>query len=686
MTGIPFSKWIHNEVRPDSDETKEQSEKSRSKMILKEQDPLFEKYKVNTKPINYAILNNDYYKRFVRQTDLYSEHAYWKATSVPPLDPSHSSTTIIVEVPKELPTVSMVNNSLKEIKRNLTGLIRMSKKEPTANMLSQRARGFGTHKGFGSAVCAENLKKQDNSDCFQIIPLELGFRCSKHRKRDRIFQSQSHNFVITSWWLFRQHTCFIRNLEGVDLLTGSRGDNLYTLSLGNMMASSPICLLSKASKTKSWLWHRRLSHLNFGSINHLARHGLVRGLPKLKFEKDHLCSACALGKSSKKPHKPKSEDTNQEKLYLLHMDLCGPMRVASVSGKKYILVIVDDYSRFTWVKCLRSKDEAPAFIINFLKMIQTSTPLLRTAIPTMIVRNGKLQPKADIGHSGPALHEMTPCFKINFRLVPNPPSSTSIRPPTRTDWIVFSTNFDESPNVDVQMPPEVIASYVHKQFAPEHALSNGSPSSTTVDQEAPTQITLYTTRNLNLPSFLMSQPDGFVDPDKPNHVYKLKKALYGLKQAPRAWYDMLSSFLLSNDFSKGSLDPLCTYPNLPVHYRIRQDRIELIKHIDIRFHFHQWSMLRMGDRTLPLSTAEISIGRHLPVKHLDEKELRLLTNKLGSGVLPGYSKTKNWQMKLNDSVAVLNLSGALIKSHVGSSSRASYASIESPGGSGLEYT
>ncbi|GJX99366.1 putative ribonuclease H-like domain-containing protein [Tanacetum coccineum] len=169
---------------------------------------------------------------------------------------------------------------------------------------------------------------------------------------------------------FRQHTCYIRNLEGVDLLTGSRGDNLYTLSLGDMMASSPICLLSKASKTKSWLWHHRLSYLNFGAINHLAGHGLVRGLPKLKFENDHLCSACALGKSTKKPHKSKSEDTNQEKLYLLHMDLCGPMRVASVNGKKYILVIVDDYSRFTWVKCLRSKDEAPAFIINFLKMIQ----------------------------------------------------------------------------------------------------------------------------------------------------------------------------------------------------------------------------------------------------------------------------------------------------------------------------
>ncbi|GKA64373.1 integrase, catalytic region, zinc finger, CCHC-type containing protein [Tanacetum coccineum] len=83
---------------------------------------------------------------------------------------------------------------------------------------------------------------------------------------------------------------------------GSRGDNLYTLLLGNMMASSPICLLSKASKTKSWLWHHRLSHLNFGAINHLVIHGLVRGLPKLKFKKDHLCSACALGKSSKKPY------------------------------------------------------------------------------------------------------------------------------------------------------------------------------------------------------------------------------------------------------------------------------------------------------------------------------------------------------------------------------------------------
>ncbi|GJV56222.1 retrovirus-related pol polyprotein from transposon TNT 1-94 [Tanacetum coccineum] len=249
---------------------------------------------------------------------------------------------------------------------------------------------------------------------------------------------------------FRNHTCFDVEGLGYNLFSvGSRETNLYSLSIGDMMASSLICLLSKATKTKSWLWHRHLSHLNSGALNHLARNGLVCGLPRLKFEKDHLCSACAMGKSKKQSHKPKSEDTNQEKLYLLHMDLCRPMcvarkdkkdkndddggcgdddgggdvvtvgwrwqrvfekdhlcsacvmgkskkqshkpksedtnqeklyllnmdlcepmRVASVNGKKYILIIEDDYSRFTWVKFLASNDEAPDFIIKFLKMIQ----------------------------------------------------------------------------------------------------------------------------------------------------------------------------------------------------------------------------------------------------------------------------------------------------------------------------
>nr|GEZ54863.1 integrase, catalytic region, zinc finger, CCHC-type, peptidase aspartic, catalytic [Tanacetum cinerariifolium] len=263
---------------------------------------------------------------------------------------------------------------------------------------------------------------------------------------------------------FRQHTCFIRNLDGVDLLTGSRGNNLYTMSLQDMMASSPICLLSKASKTKSWLWHCHLSHLNFGAINHLARQGLVRGLPKLKFEKDHLCSTCAMGKSKKKSHKPKSEDTNQEKLYLLHMDLCRPMRVESVNGKKYILVIVDDYSRFTW---------------TYKKIVET-----------IHVHFDKLTAMAfEQSSSGPALNEMIPAT-ISSGLMQTPSSSIPYVPPSRNDWdLLFQLMFDEllnpSPSVDPQAP-KVIA-LIDEVIPPIQAESTGLASSTTVDQDAPSQ-------------------------------------------------------------------------------------------------------------------------------------------------------------------------------------------------------
>nr|GFA53174.1 hypothetical protein [Tanacetum cinerariifolium] len=136
--------------------------------------------------------------------------------------------------------------------------------------------------------------------------------CSKHMTGDR---SQLVNFVQK----------FLGTVKfGNDHVAKIMGYGDY--QIGNVT-------ISQASKTQSWLWHRRLSHLNFGAINHLARQRLARGLPKLKFEKDHLCSACAIGKSTRKIHKPKSEDTNQEKLYLLHIDLCGPMRVESVRLK-----------------------------------------------------------------------------------------------------------------------------------------------------------------------------------------------------------------------------------------------------------------------------------------------------------------------------------------------------------------
>nr|GEZ91070.1 integrase, catalytic region, zinc finger, CCHC-type, peptidase aspartic, catalytic [Tanacetum cinerariifolium] len=410
-----------------------------------------------------------------------------------------------------------------------------------------------------------------------------------------------------------------------------------------MMASSPICLLSKASKTKSWLWHRRLSHLNFDAINHLARQGLVRGLSKLKFEKDHLCSACAMGKSTNKTHKPKSEDTNQEKLYLLHMDLCGPIRVESVNGKKYIIVIMDDYSRFTWVKFLRSKDETPMFIIKFLKMIQVrlNVPVRRirtdngtefvnqtlrdyyeelgisheTSVARSPHQNGVVE-RQDVAAACftqnrsiirlrhgktpyELLHSKLPdlsffhvfgalCYPTNdnenLGLVRTSSSSTSFVPPLRNEWdLLLQPMFDELLNP----PPSVVnqAAETYKEALTQaywiEAMQEELNEFERLEEEgidfeesfAPVarlesiRIFLAYAAHKNMVVYQMdvktaflngnlreevyvSQPDGFVDPDNPNHVYKLKKVLYGLKQAPRAWYDMLSSFLLSQDFSK----------------------------------------------------------------------------------------------------------------------------------------
>nr|GEV03240.1 retrovirus-related Pol polyprotein from transposon TNT 1-94 [Tanacetum cinerariifolium] len=168
---------------------------------------------------------------------------------------------------------------------------------------------------------------------------------------------------------FRRNACFVRNLEGVDLLKGDHSTNLYTINLHEMASASPICLMARASSTKSWLWHQRLSHLNFNTINDLAKKDLVAGLPKFKYHKEYLCPSFEQGKSKRKSHPPKPVPNSRQRLHLLHMDLCGPMRITSINGKRYILVIVDDYSRYTWVHFLRSKDEAPVVIITFLKRI-----------------------------------------------------------------------------------------------------------------------------------------------------------------------------------------------------------------------------------------------------------------------------------------------------------------------------
>nr|GEW15096.1 retrovirus-related Pol polyprotein from transposon TNT 1-94 [Tanacetum cinerariifolium] len=977
----------------DSEETLMLADKSRSKMLLKQNDPIMSEKKVITKPVDYAALNQlskDFKTRFVPQTELSAEQAFWSRYSVQYEEPTLSSSTTIVVVPKELPKVSMVNSSLKKLKFHLAsfdmaveqhGVEKNKFQYKMKNVLKDNERlleqaisvdivNIVMHDHVNSAYKTVNLfeindlkaqsqekdivivklKERLKSLCgnvkeekikreleeIETINIELDHRVTKlvaenehlkqtykkcmtqlnphvfdqknndahtdylrhtqeetatlreivervnllssasgsqpqgNTKNDRIQRapckakknkledhprtvrpslnkkksvvdakaisyvtisksnvnadlkcatcngclfSDNHDSCVLAYInsvnaslkyksvkksfcysnlevAFRQHTCFIHNLDGVDLLTGSRGNNLYTLTLQDMMASSHICLLSKASKTKSWLWHRRLPHLNFGSINHLARQGLIRGLPKLKFKKDHLC---AMGKSMKKSHKPKSKDTNHEKLYLLHMDLCGPMRVESVNGKKYIFVIVDDYSRITWVKFLRSKDEAPDFIIKFLKMTQLrlKVPVRRIRIdngtefvnqtlheyyeevgishetsdarspqqngvverrnrtlieaahtmliyaqaslflwaeavatacytqnrsiirlrhektPYELLYNklldlsflhvfgalcyptndseylGKLQPNADIGifigyaptkkalwiynrrtrrivetihvdfdeltamaseqsSSGPALNEMTPTTIIqvdstgspsstivdqdvpspskshttaesqssvipqdvkednhdikvthmgndplfgafsrsyfcsifingisSFNCAIRPLNSTTLEPKTYKEALTQSC-WIEAMQEELNEFERLEARLVARGYRQEEGIDFEESFAPAARLEA-IRIFLAYAAHKNMVVYQMdvktvflngnlreevyvSQLDGFVDQDNPNHVYKLKKALYGLKQAPRAWYDMLSSFLISQNFSKGLVD------------------------------------------------------------------------------------------------------------------------------------
>nr|GFB59435.1 integrase, catalytic region, zinc finger, CCHC-type, peptidase aspartic, catalytic [Tanacetum cinerariifolium] len=132
---------------------------------------------------------------------------------------------------------------------------------------------------------------------------------------------------------FRKSTCFIHDLKGNDLLTGSRGTDLYLLKLQDIISPNPICLMAKATSSQAWLWHLRLSYLNFDTINLLSKNDIVVGLPKLKFVKDHLCSSCELGKAKRKSFYTMLTPSSKRRLQLLYMDLCGPMRVARLQAQ-----------------------------------------------------------------------------------------------------------------------------------------------------------------------------------------------------------------------------------------------------------------------------------------------------------------------------------------------------------------
>ncbi|GJU77144.1 putative ribonuclease H-like domain-containing protein [Tanacetum coccineum] len=155
--------------------------------------------------------------------------------------------------------------------------------------------------------------------------------------------------------------------ENQVVLRAPRQNGVYSLDLKNIVPSGGItCLYANATTDESKLWHRRLGHVNFKNINKLVKGHLVRGLPSKVFVNDHTCVACKKGKQHKASCKAKLERTIRKPLELLHMDLFGPVSVESINKKKYCLVVTDDFSRFSWVFFLATKDETNEILYKFI--------------------------------------------------------------------------------------------------------------------------------------------------------------------------------------------------------------------------------------------------------------------------------------------------------------------------------
>nr|GEY04866.1 hypothetical protein [Tanacetum cinerariifolium] len=161
-----------------------------------------------------------------------------------------------------------------------------------------------------------------------------------------------------------------------------RENNMYNVNLKNIIPSGDLtCLFAKATLDESNLWHRRLGHVNFKTINKLVKGNLFRGLPSKDFTNENSCVACKKGKQHRASCKSKTVSSVDQSLFRLHMDLFGPTFVKSLSKKSYCLVITDDYSRFSWVFFLASKDETPSvlktFIIGLENLLSLKVKIIR---------------------------------------------------------------------------------------------------------------------------------------------------------------------------------------------------------------------------------------------------------------------------------------------------------------------
>nr|GEV38738.1 integrase, catalytic region, zinc finger, CCHC-type, peptidase aspartic, catalytic [Tanacetum cinerariifolium] len=443
-------------------------------------------------------------------------------------------------------------------------------------------------------------------------------------KRVYYVEGLNHNLFLVDQFCdadlevtFRKPTCFVRDLQDNDLLSGTRGSDLYTITLHESSSPTLICFMSKALTTQAWLSHRHLSHLNFDTINLLLKNDIVNGLPKLKFVKDHLCSSCELGKAKCNNFKTKTVPSSKGQLDLLHMDLCEVVSQAyliDLSLRELKLLfspIYDEYFNGG------NQDVYKPSTISHLQQKDTSRTLndQHTIEPSTNVN-------AEINENNQAVNaQFDEEELINPLCTPvqedAESSSHSVDPSNmhtfyqrhyhETCMFALTMSTVEPKNIKKEIDDhawiEAIPEELHQfnrlgvwelvdkpfgktvidlkwlrrtrrmktilSFVIRYGLWLRIFVAYVTHKSFATYKMDVKTTFLNGPlkeEVYVSQPDGFVDPDHPERVYHLRKALHGLKQDPRA-YDEISKFLISKGFTKGSPvltsgTPMATSPKL----------------------------------------------------------------------------------------------------------------------------
>nr|GEW18982.1 Gag-Pol polyprotein [Tanacetum cinerariifolium] len=257
---------------------------------------------------NIISLTEDFRKRFTPQQELSGEQAFWLHMS-DPTSKRFDALRVRIEAPKELPKISLVNESLKKLKFHIGKFDNAVKIRTTPNAHIEGLKCSTSN--CGSKPTVETQKPE--LKVYNKKPKNVKNIGSSKKAKIVESKNANHSESNHTWGLIATDILSSSSLVMTGYLDCSLVSGLQMFETHDRELLSAHEL---SSKTKSWLWHRQLSHLNFGTLNKLAEDGLARGILRLKFQKDHMCFACASGKSKKSSHQSKAEHTNQEKLYL----------------------------------------------------------------------------------------------------------------------------------------------------------------------------------------------------------------------------------------------------------------------------------------------------------------------------------------------------------------------------------